>query len=273
MNTRFPPLEVEALCWGLPGRPFGGPWSLRVDPGDAVAVLGPNGAGKTTLFRTLIGAVPPLSGAIRWDGRAPRQATPAQLAGSVAFVPQLGEGAAGLTAAEYVMLGRLARKGRFSGPSGADHEAVEQALAHLGLEGLGDRPLHRLSGGERQLAAIARALAQRARVLLLDEPTAALDFGNQARVLGHLGQLAREGFALVFSTHQPEHAQRLAGRVLAIDDRGHARFGTAPEVLTGEVLSQVYGVTVERIDRPGCDPVFVAGAQYGADGGSDADGR
>jgi iron complex transport system ATP-binding protein len=255
-----PPLEVEALRWGRPGRPFGGPWSLRVEAGEAVAVLGPNGAGKTTLFRTLIGALPPLSGTVRWEGRSPGEATPAQLAASVAFVPQLGPGAAGLTAGEYVMLGRLARKPRFAGPSGADHEAVTRALAHLGLDGLADRPLHRLSGGE-QLAAIARALAQQARVLVLDEPTASLDFGNQARVLGHLEALTREGFALLFSTHQPEHAQRLAGRVLAIDGCGHMRFGTAAEVLTGEVLSQVYGVTVERIDRAGRDPAFVAGGR------------
>lgn len=266
MTALPPPLEVDALRWGRPGNPFGGPWSLRLEAGEAVAVLGPNGAGKTTLFRTLIGALPPLAGTVRWAGRLTADSTPAHLAACVAFVPQLGQGAAGLTAGEYVMLGRLARKARFAGPSRRDHEAVVQALAHLGLDGLAARPLHRLSGGERQLAAIARALAQQARVLVLDEPTASLDFGNQARVLDHLEGLAREGFALLFSTHQPEHAQRLASRVLAIDGRGHMRSGAAGEVLTGEVLSQVYGVTVERIDRPGRDPAFVAGGRPGAAG-------
>lgn len=256
-----PPLEIDALVWGRPGAPFGGPWTARLHPGDAVAVLGPNGAGKTTLFRTLIGAMPPLAGRVSWDGRSPARATPAELAASVAFVPQLGQGAEGLTASEYVMLGRLARKGRFAGPSGADHEAVAQALAHLGLDGFADRMLHRLSGGERQLAAIARALAQQARVLVLDEPTASLDFGNQARVLGHLEVLAAEGFALLFSTHQPEQAQRLAGSVLAIDGRGHMRFGSTAEVLSDEVLSEIYGIAVERIDRPGRDPAFVAGGR------------
>lgn len=256
-----PPLEIDALVWGRPGVPFGGPWSVSLNAGDAVAVLGPNGAGKTTLFRTLIGAVPPLAGRVRWDGRLPGQATPAQLAASVAFVPQLGQGAAGLTAGEYVMLGRLARKAGFAGPGRADREAVTEALAHLGLDGLAERLLHRLSGGERQLVAIARALAQQARVLVLDEPTASLDFGNQARVLGHLESLAQEGFALLFSTHQPEHAQRLAPRVLAIDGQGHMRFGGSAEVLTGAALSEIYGVPVERIDRPGRDAAFVAGGR------------
>ncbi len=255
-----PPLEITSLVWGRPGTPFGGPWSARLDAGDAVAVLGPNGAGKTTLFRTLIGAIPPLAGEIRWDGRLPHQASPAQLAASVAFVPQLGQGAAGLTAAEYVMLGRLARKSRFAGPGPDDRAAVAQALAHLDLGALADRMLHRLSGGERQLVAIARALAQQARVLVLDEPTASLDFGNQARVLAHLAALAREGFALLFSTHQPEHAQRLAARVLAIDGQGHMRFGGAAQVLTSAVLSEIYGVPVERVERPGAEPAFVAGA-------------
>lgn len=258
-STAAPPLlEVDALVWGQRGVPFGGPWSARVDAGQVLAVLGPNGAGKTTLFRTLIGAVGALSGAVRWGGQPLATLSSGALAGSVAFVPQQGPIAFELTSAEYVMLGRLAHKGRFSGPGPADHAAVAAGLARLGLSGLASRPLHRLSGGERQLVAVARALAQQARLLLLDEPTASLDFGNQARVLDQLAGLAAEGLAVVFSTHQPEQAQRLAGRVLAIDGRGHARFGPAAEILCAEVLSAVYGLAIERIDRPGGAPVFVA---------------
>jgi len=252
------PLEIDALVWGQRKTPFGGPWSARVAPGELVAVLGPNGAGKTTLFRTLIGTVAPLGGRILWGGSPLAEATPAELAASVAFVPQQGPSLLDLSVTEYVMLGRLARKARFAGPAAEDHRAVAAALDRLGLGALADRPLHRLSGGERQLAAVARALAQRARVILLDEPTSSLDFANQARVLDQLSGLAKEGLSVLFSTHQPEHAQRLAGRVLAIDGRGHTRFGAAPDVLTGEALSEVYGVRVERIERSGGDPVFVA---------------
>ncbi|GAA4416281.1 ATP-binding cassette domain-containing protein [Quisquiliibacterium transsilvanicum] len=250
--------EARALVWGQPGTAFGGPWSAALAAGEVLAVLGPNGAGKTTLFRTLIGALEPLSGEVLWAGRPLRTLAPVHLARSVAFVPQQGPVLFELSAADYVMLGRLARKGRFAGPGAADRLAVAAALERLGLGALADRPLHRLSGGERQMVALARALAQQAAVLLLDEPTSSLDFGNQDRVLSRIEGLAADGLAVVFSTHQPDHAQRLATRVLAIDGRGHARFGTSAEILSGEVLSAVYGVGIERIERAGGAPVFVA---------------
>jgi len=249
-------LEVDALVWGHRGQAFGGPWSARLSRGEALAVLGPNGAGKTTLFRTLIGAAPALGGAVRWGGQPLRRIAPAALAAAVAFVPQHPALALGLTAAEYVMLGCVARIGPFARPSAADREAVAHALARLDLQVLADRPLDRLSGGERQLAGIARALAQRAGVLVLDEPTASLDFANQARVLAQLASLVEEGLGVVFSTHQPAQAHRLARSVLALDGRGLTRFGPAHEILTPALLSRVYGVPVTRTDLAGGEALF-----------------
>ena len=147
--------------------------------------------------------------------------------------------------------GRIARKAAFSRPLHDDRLAVGRALRRLGLDALADRPLGRISGGERQLAAIARALAQQAGVLLLDEPTASLDLANQQLVLKQIASIVRDGLAVIFSTHQPDQAQQLAGRVLALDGRGDGRFGPSDEILSETVLSALYGIPVMRVEARG----------------------
>lgn len=244
-------LEVDGLVWGHGGHRFGGPWSAVLDPGQVIAVLGPNGAGKTTLFRTLIGSEPSLGGRIAWSGHARGFPSPGDLAACVAYVPQQSGHAPELSVADYVMLGRIARKTAFARPAQEDRVAVGVALRRLGLEGLAERPLGRISGGERQLAALARALAQQAGVLLLDEPTASLDLSNQQLVLRQIDSIVRDGLAVIFSTHQPDQAQQLAGRVLALDGRGEGRFGSTDEILSEGVLSALYGVPVMRVESRG----------------------
>ena len=244
-------LEVDSLVWGHGGLRFGGPWSAVLEPGQVIAVLGPNGAGKTTLFRTLIGSEPPLGGSIAWSGHPRGFPSPRALAACVAYVPQQSGHAPELSVADYVMLGRIARKAAFSRPLHDDRLAVGRALRRLGLDALADRPLGRISGGERQLAAIARALAQQAGVLLLDEPTASLDLANQQLVLKQIASIVRDGLAVIFSTHQPDQAQQLAGRVLALDGRGDGRFGPSDEILSETVLSALYGIPVMRVEARG----------------------
>ena len=244
-------LEVADLVWGHHGEAFGGPWSAGLGAGQALAVLGPNGAGKTTLFRTLVGTVPALSGHISWMGRSGGVPSPAQLAACVAFVPQQAGAALELSVGDYAMLGRMARKGWFARPDGQDRDIVAHALERLGIAQLARRALGGVSGGERQLAAMARALAQQPAVLMLDEPTASLDFSNQQRVLSQVESLVADGLAVVFSTHQPEQAHRLATHVLAVDGRGPGRFGAPQEILTEAVLSGLYGVPVVRFEVRG----------------------
>jgi iron complex transport system ATP-binding protein len=216
-----------------------------------IAVLGPKGAGKTTLFRTLIGSEPAMGGRIAWSGRTRGFPSPHDLAACVAYVPQQSGHAPDLSVADYVMLGRIARKTAFARPAVEDHRAVERALRRLGLESLARRPLGRISGGERQLAAVARALAQQAGVLLLDEPTASLDFSNQQLVLTQVRSIVGDGLAVIFSTHQPDHAHQLADRVLALDGHGASRFGPSDEILSEAVLSELYGIPVMRVEARG----------------------
>lgn len=238
-------LRVDGLRYGPGGEALGGAVSLELAAGSILAVLGANGAGKTTLFRTLLGAMPSLGGAVSWSGRALAALSPSELARSVAWVPQHPGSGFDFSLTEYVMLGALGRAGVFSSPSSEDRDRARAAIDDMGLGALAARRLSQLSGGEHQLAAIARALVQRARVLLLDEPAASLDLANQARVLDRLCALADGGLAVVFSTHDPNHALQVADRVLLLRRGDEPRFGEPKRFLNPSDLQWAYAIAVQ----------------------------
>jgi iron complex transport system ATP-binding protein len=161
---------------------------------------------------------------------------------------------------DMVLLGRTARLGVFSAPSAADRERAWTALERLGIADLAEREYTRISGGQRQLTLIARALAQEAPSIVMDEPTASLDFGNQALVLREVARLARGGLGIVLSTHQPDHAFAIASRVLLLHDGRVVADGSPREVLTRQRLEQVYGVPVSLDPLPdgrlSCTPLL-----------------
>jgi iron complex transport system ATP-binding protein len=237
-------LEARALGYGYPGRPVGRGLDLSLDAGEVLCVLGPNGGGKTTLFRTLLGLLPAQAGAVLLDGQTLEAMPRGDIARRVGYVPQGHAAQFAFTVREAVLMGRTAHISLFAAPGAADREAADRAISALGIDGLSGRMVTELSGGERQLAMIARALAQGARALVLDEPTASLDFGNQVRVLRHIARLAAEGYAVVFSTHDPGQAFLAASRVLLLAQGGVLRQGAPDEVITGENLRAVYGVEV-----------------------------
>jgi iron complex transport system ATP-binding protein len=252
-------MQARALGYGYPGREVGHGLDLSVSAGEVLCVLGPNGGGKTTLFRTLLGLLPPLSGAVLLEGQAIESMPRGEVARRVGYVPQGHAAPFAFSVREAVLMGRTAHISLFAAPGAADREAADRAIAMLGIEGLADRLVNELSGGERQLAMIARALAQGARALVLDEPTASLDFGNQVRVLRQIARLAAEGYAVVFSTHDPGQAFLAATRVLLLAQGGALREGTPDEVITAENLRAVYGVDVRVANVDGaraCLPVL-----------------
>jgi iron complex transport system ATP-binding protein len=240
-----PRLAVEELSYGYPGHVVGRQISFTIGAGEVLCVLGRNGEGKSTLFKTILGLLPSHAGAVRVDGRPTNNWTARQRALTFGYVPQSGGGAFPFTVAELVLMGRTAHRGPFSAPSAADREVAAKALAALGIEPLARREWIRISGGERQLALVARALAQEPRILVLDEPTASLDFGNQVRVLDAVRGLAeRHGLAVLLSTHHPEQAFACADRVAVLAGGRLLRVGPPVEVVTTETLRECYAVEV-----------------------------
>lgn len=232
-------LELEA---GYAGHTVLHGIDLALSRGEVVCLLGPNGSGKTTLLRTLLGLLPPRAGRVELLGVAPARWSRAAFARHVGHVPQAHEVQFAFSAEDIVLMGRAARVGLFSTPSRHDRDMAMQCLATLGVAHLASRVYTTLSGGERQLVLIARALAQEPSILVMDEPTASLDFGNQLRVLEHVDRLRGLGLAVLMSTHQPEHALRVADRVLLLAQGRVLAEGPPEPTLTVANLAALYGV-------------------------------
>jgi iron complex transport system ATP-binding protein len=238
-------LRVESLAFGFPGRTIGRDVSFALESGEVMCVLGPNGGGKTTLFRTVLGLLAKHSGSITLEERAIEDLSRTEIAKLIGYVPQGHTGYFAYTVREFVLMGRTAHLGIFSSPSRKDFDVAERALASLGIAHLAERPVTEVSGGERQLALVARALAQEPRLLVLDEPTASLDFGNQVRVLERIAALARTGIAILFSSHDPDHAFLCAQRALLLAEGRALEIGAPRDVIRPDSLQRLYGVSVQ----------------------------
>ena len=244
-------LEVSQLAFGFPGRTIGRGVSFGVAAGEVLCMLGPNGGGKTTLFRTVLGLLEPHAGEIRLEGTALPSLSRSEIARRIGYVPQGHAAYFAYSVREFVLMGRTAHVGVFSRPSQRDVQIAAHALESLGIAQLADKPVTEISGGERQLALVARALAQEPKLLVLDEPTASLDFGNQVRVLERIGALAASGIAILFSSHEPDHAFLCAQRALLLGEGRVLEIGAPREVIRADTLERLYGVSVQVLPLPG----------------------
>ena len=244
-------IEARGLSLRLGDRQVMGDVSLDLTPGDCAALLGANGAGKTTLLRALLGFVRPDAGEVRLDGRPLAAHGRRAIARRIAYVPQAHVPSFPYTVREIVAMARAPASGWGPVRTAEDEAAISGALARLGLTGFAERSYAGLSGGERQAVLIARALGQGAQILLMDEPTASLDLGQQARLMGLLAELAAEGRAILMSTHQPELALRWFNRAVLLHGGEVLGDGAPRAVLTPETLSRLYAVEVRLVEAEG----------------------
>lgn len=216
--------------------------SFGLAPGELLCILGANGAGKTTMYRSILGFQSLLGGEVCLEGRDIRKIPRVELARQIAYVPQYHAPPFPYRVFDVVLMGRSAHVPGFSMPGREDEAAALSALERMGISHMKDEIYTEISGGERQLVLIARALAQQARFILMDEPASNLDYGNQMRLLGEIKRLAGEGMGICFTTHYPEHAFLTEARVLAIEGQKKWREGPAAEVVTEELLRRMYQV-------------------------------
>jgi iron complex transport system ATP-binding protein len=259
-----PVLAARALGFGYGATAIGRDAEIDLQRGEVLCLLGPNGSGKTTLFKTLLGLLPAQSGEVLLDGRPMHELARSEIARRVAYVPQAHAAHFPFRVIDMVVMGRTAHLALFAAPTKQDRAKALEALTTLGIAGLAEIEYTRISGGQRQLALVARALAQDAPAIVMDEPTASLDFGNQVTVLSEIKRLADRGLAVLLSTHDPDHAFCVGTRVALLNAGRIVVQGTPEEVLTPERLRQVYGVRVivERLSsgQAVCAPDFAGEA-------------
>lgn len=219
--------------------------SATAEEGQLLSVVGPNGVGKSTLFYCILGLVNGFTGQIKINGNDTRELGIREMARLVAYIPQSHYPSFNFSVFDMVLMGTSHQVSSISVPGKSQAALVEMALERLGISHLADRGYAQLSGGERQLVLLARALAQQTKILILDEPTANLDFGNQIRVLTQIRSLAKEGYTIVQATHNPEHTFMFSDRVLALYDGKVLASGAPSEVITEELMRKLYGVDIK----------------------------
>jgi iron complex transport system ATP-binding protein len=244
-------LSVESLAFGYADRRVGRDLSFSLAAGEVMCVLGPNGSGKTTLFRTLLGLLPAQGGKIALHSSDLSSLSRSEIARLTGYVPQAQLPYFAYTVREMVLMGRSAHLGAFASPGEKDFAVADRALEAVGIAQLAARAVTEISAGERQLALVARALAQEPRLLIMDEPTASLDFGNQVRVMQRISALAASGISILFSTHHPDQAFFCAHRAVLLLEGRILASGVPRDVVTSATLERMYGVPMRVVPVEG----------------------
>jgi iron complex transport system ATP-binding protein len=239
-------LEVKNISCGYGTRIVVENVSFTLGTGELLCLLGPNGVGKTTLFRTILGSLERIGGEVLLNGEDVRRLNLRHLARKIAYVPQAHTPPFPFRVIDVVTMGRTAHFCVFSSPTTKDVKIAEDALRTMNIEHLREKSYTEISGGERQLVLVARALAQQAELLVMDEPTSNLDFGNQIRVLEHIRTVVRtQQVSVILTTHSPNHALAYASKVAIIGRDKSFAVGAPEEMISERYLRETYRVEAE----------------------------
>ncbi len=252
-------LLVHSLCFSYDTNPLLKDISFSLDTGNFVCVLGKNGAGKSTLFHCILNLLKGYTGTISLDQENIKFLKERDLAKYIAYIPQLHKQSFNFSVFEMVLMGTTASLSTFATPKEEQQTVAMESLRLMGMENYASRLFSHLSGGEQQMVLIARALAQKAPILIMDEPCSNLDYGNQIRLLKKLKQLSTMGYLILLSTHNPEHAFLFADKVLVLHKGNALALGNPQEVLTSSLLEEIYNIPIQLytstdIPQPICIP-------------------
>ncbi len=238
-------IVIDELSFSYDKKPVIDKISFEAKNGELISVLGPNGTGKSTLFKCIIGTLSGYSGSISIDGKEAAAMSAVELAKKIAYIPQIHYSSFNYTAADMVLMGTANTVHGFSSPKNEEIERMNNAFEKLGISNLKNRSFPSLSGGEQQLVLMARAMAQNVHIWILDEPCASLDFGNQIRVQKQLKALAKEGYTIIQSTHNPDQTFMFSDKVVALKGGKIIASGTAAEVINKETVSKLYEIETD----------------------------
>jgi len=238
-------LAIDNLHGGYGGKDVVKGVSCAVDAGEVLCLVGPNGCGKTTLFRLILGMLKITGGEVRIDGAATSSLSPKEMASLVAYIPQQHTPIFAYTALDIVIMGRASHFSAFEAPKQVDREAALAALEKLSAGDLAGQKYTSLSGGQRQKVLIARAICQSAKIFVMDEPGANLDYAGQQLLIDVVAGLAQKGYCVVMSTHSPEHPLSVGHKVLLMSEGRVAAFGKPAQAITPQTLEAVYGIEMD----------------------------
>ena len=240
-------IEIRNLKFGYKDKNILNGISFSIKKGDTLSILGANGSGKSTLLRIMLGFLK-FEGTVNICGKSVRSYEKKELARLIAYVPQTHAPSYEYSVFDIVLMGALCRTSLFSNFSLADKKLAEYALERMGILELKDELYTRISGGQRQLAYIARTLVQGAKVIFMDEPTTGLDFGNQIKLLEMIKTLKDDGYTFVQTTHYPRHAKFVSNLVLFLKDGKILDFGKCDELINPSNIDKIYGIDYQKYE-------------------------
>ena len=236
--------------------------SFDANYGEFLSVLGPNGVGKSTLFRCILGLMKPSAGSVLINNEDIHAISAGELSRRMAYIPQSHHPLFNFSVMDMVLMGTTSQMNCCASPGKAQEKLALEAIERMGIMHLKDRGCANISGGERQLVLIARAIAQQAKILVMDEPSANLDFGNKIRVMQTVKGLTQDGYTIIQSTHDPDQAYFYSDKILALYGGKVLAWGTPQETICNGVISTLYNVDVDVCSMHGdnvrvCVPAYV----------------